>query len=118
MDSAGSVTCHVMCGYREVNFGLLIDRAYQELLYGSTDIFQLRAVSAQIHSDAIIGVLNLHSLRPQDASFHELIERFNNHRFRMLVTVSRQRLVTMDADRVHALMSVAPQNLREEMCTV
>lgn len=108
----------VMCGYRKVDFELLVALAYQLLLYGSLDIIQLPGVSTEGMHDAIVGVLSLHNLRPQDASVRELMEGFSYHRFRMLVTESRQRLVTMDADRVHALMGVAPQSIREEMATV
>jgi hypothetical protein len=108
----------VMCGYREVDFELLVALAYQLLLYGSLDIIQLPGVSTEGMNDAIVGMLSLHNLRPQDASVRELMEGFSYHRFRMLVTESRQRLVTMDADRVHALMGVAPQSIRKEMATV
>jgi hypothetical protein len=108
----------IMCGYREVDFELLVALAYQLLLYGSLDIIQLPGVSTEGMNDAIVGMLSLHDLRPQDASVRELMEGFSYHRFRMLVTESRQRLVTMDADRVHALMGVAPQSIRKEMATV
>ncbi|KAH9204255.1 heterokaryon incompatibility protein-domain-containing protein [Leptodontidium sp. 2 PMI_412] len=108
----------VMCGYREVDFELLVALAYQVHLYGSLDIIQLPGVSTKGMNDAIIGILSLHNLRPQNASVRELMDGFSYHRFRMLVTESRQRLVTMDADRVHALMGVAPQSIREEMAAV
>jgi hypothetical protein len=105
----------VMCGYREVDFELLHELAYQILLYGSMDIIELPGVESRSMNEAIVGIMSLHALRPRNASVSELMEGFGYHRFRLLIAEARSRLVTMDADRVHALMGVAPLSIRQAM---
>jgi len=52
----------VMCGYREVDFELLVALTYQLLLYGLLDIIQLLGVLTKGINNAIISIHSLHNL--------------------------------------------------------
>jgi hypothetical protein len=108
----------VMCGYQEVDFGLLVELAVEILTYGSLDIIQVPGASDEAMNHAIIGVVNLSRIRLPDASVEQTLQGLNVGRFRALVTESRSRQVTMPADRVHALMGVAPHQVRAYMAAV
>jgi chemotaxis signal transduction protein len=108
----------VMCGYQEVDFGLLVELAVQILTYGSLDLIQVPGASDEAMNHAIIGVVNLSRIRLPDASVEETLQGLNMGRFRALVTESRSRQVTMPADRVHALIGVAPHQIRAYMAAI
>ncbi|KAH6615933.1 heterokaryon incompatibility protein-domain-containing protein [Chaetomium sp. MPI-SDFR-AT-0129] len=108
----------VMCGYREVDFGLLVELASQILTYGSLDLIQLPGASEDEMTDAIIGVVNLSALRLGDAPVEQIMQGLSMGAFRSLVAEARTRQVTMAPDRVHAIMGVAPRHIRERMANL
>ncbi|KAI2635778.1 heterokaryon incompatibility protein-domain-containing protein [Hypomontagnella submonticulosa] len=108
----------VMCGYREVDFELLVELAYQLLMYGSMDLIQPPGISGEELSTVITGVFNLNALRLPTASPDEVLKGLEMDKFRSLVTEARSRQVTMPDDRVFALMGVAPRQVRESMAAV
>ncbi|KAK1754436.1 heterokaryon incompatibility protein-domain-containing protein [Echria macrotheca] len=109
----------VMCGYLEVDFDLLAQLAFSILTYGSLDLFQVPGADTEKEmNEAIIGVANLHMIRPKNASVDEMLQGLDIVRFRALVTDSRSRQVTMAPDRVHALMGLAPRQVREYMAGI
>ncbi|KAH6847694.1 heterokaryon incompatibility protein-domain-containing protein [Chaetomium sp. MPI-CAGE-AT-0009] len=105
----------VMCGYQEVDFGLLVKLASQIMIYGSLDLIRFPGASEEDMNTAIIGIANLNALRLGDASIEQMMEGLDMTGFRGLVAESRSRQVTMAPDRVHAIMGVAPRPVREYM---
>ncbi|KAI0381327.1 heterokaryon incompatibility protein-domain-containing protein [Hypomontagnella monticulosa] len=108
----------VMCGYREVDFELLVELAYQLLMYGSMDLILPPGISDEDLSTVITGVFNLNALRLPNASPDEVLRGLGTDKFRSLVNEARARQVTMPDDRVFALMGVAPRPVRERMAAV
>ncbi|KAK3293024.1 heterokaryon incompatibility protein-domain-containing protein [Chaetomium fimeti] len=108
----------VMCGYQEVDFELLVELASQVLTYGSLDLIRFEGASEEDMNNAIIGIVNLNALRLGDASIEQMLEGLDIRRFRGLVAESRSRQVTMAPDRVHAIMGVAPHQVREYMASL
>lgn len=108
----------VMCGYQEVDFELLVELGSQILTYGSLDLIQFPGASEEDMNNAIIGIVNLNALRLGDASIEQMLEGLDIRRFRGLVGESRSRQVTMATDRVHAIMGVAPRQVREYMASL
>ncbi|EAQ83550.1 hypothetical protein CHGG_09954 [Chaetomium globosum CBS 148.51] len=108
----------VMCGYQEVDFGLLVELATEILTYGSLDLIRFPGASEDDMNNAIIGIVNLNALRLGGASIEQMLEGLDIRRFRGLVGESRSRQVTMAPDRVHAIMGVAPRQVREYMASL
>lgn len=103
----------VMCGCREINFEFLVELAYQILFFGSLDVIRVAGASDEHMNKALTGIINLHSLRLEDASTGKRLQELDIEKFRDMVTESRSRQVSLAPDRVHALMGVAPRRVRE-----
>lgn len=108
----------VMCGYREVDFTLLARLALEFPKYRSLDWILFPGASDEDLNSTLRGICRLHTLRVRDALAAERGQGLGSNDFRMLVSQSRERQVTMAPDRVHALMGVAPRRVREHMASV
>ncbi|SPO04674.1 uncharacterized protein DNG_07359 [Cephalotrichum gorgonifer] len=108
----------VMCGYREVSFDSLIKLASELRKYGSLDLIRYPDSSDQNMNNALSGIVSLRTLQLQGDSTKEVPKGLDIARFRDLVALSRTRQVTFPADRVHALMGVAPRRVREYMADI
>lgn len=108
----------VMCGYREVDFGLLVSLCRELLRYGSNDLIRIAGVSDRDLDDAIVNIISLSTTRRPGASPSEVLEGLDIKTFGTMVTRTRTRHVTMAPDRVHALMGVAPRQVREYMARI
>ncbi|KAK4249333.1 heterokaryon incompatibility protein-domain-containing protein [Corynascus novoguineensis] len=107
----------VMCGCREVEFGLLAELATQILTYGSLDVIHVPGVSEHEMTNALVGVVNLQTLRRKGPSVSRLL-RLNVPKFNDFLLETRSRQCTVPSDRVHALMGVAPLQIRESMARI
>ncbi|KAL1835985.1 hypothetical protein VTJ49DRAFT_5742 [Mycothermus thermophilus] len=110
----------VVCGYRDVDFDMFAEVAREVMAYGSLDV--LRYPGGPEDTEvvrAIESFIALHALSPPEgASLEERLEGLAMMNFRVLVEDARHRMCTEPIDRVHALMGLAPPEVRDYMAKV
>ncbi|KAL2163257.1 hypothetical protein VTH06DRAFT_5313 [Thermothelomyces fergusii] len=105
----------VMCGSQEVDFALLAELANQILTYGSLDVIRFPGASEEDLTNALVAFVNLYTLRDNAKIPTGRMPRLSMSDFTGLVSEARSRQCTMASDRVHALMGVAPDQIRDDM---
>jgi len=109
----------VVCGYLDVDFNTLSELANLILASSTLSLIKLPCESSQdCISRALVGVDFLQKIRQVPTSTAGSLRGLDMGNFEALVAHSRMRQVTMPPDRVHALMGVAPSQVRDYMSGV
>ncbi|KAK5658420.1 hypothetical protein OQA88_2397 [Cercophora sp. LCS_1] len=109
----------VMCGYLDVELGVLAKLAQLILSSSTLRLINLPGESSEDHIHrALVGIDHLHKIRQVPTSTSGSLRGLDMGNFEALVAHTRIRQVTMAADRVHALMGVAPRKIRDYMSGV